>query len=157
MRWEMHCSQDTLHPSLPYSSAGWGDNSYLAILSKIIMMHFIYKALILHWHARCLPGSTAVRQLNFIELSDVIPVWMLADCKTSLRVLCIRLEFSLELPLILCVSLISFHNINKREYWGEKGLFQTGGLTLGCDLLGNWRFCVQSLTAKGEKCRSNGF
>lgn len=36
-------------------------------------MHFIYKALILHWHARCLPGSTAVRQLNFIELSDVIP------------------------------------------------------------------------------------
>lgn len=50
-------------------------------------MHSIYKALILHWHARCLPGSTAVKQLNFIELSNVIPVWMLANCKTSLRVL----------------------------------------------------------------------
>ena len=57
---------------------------------------------------------------------------------------------------VLCGSLISFHNINKREYWGEEGLFQTGGLTLSYDLLGNWRFCVQSLTAKGEKCRRNG-
>lgn len=96
-----------------------GDNSYLAILNKIIIMHFIYKTLILHWHARCLPLSTAVKQLNFIELSNVIPMWMLAYCKTSLRVLCV---FTIT-TLILCLSLISFHNNNKREYWREKGLF----------------------------------
>lgn len=90
----MRYAQDTQHHRLPCPSAGWGDNSYLAILGKIIMMHFIYKALILYWYARCLPGSTAVKQLNFIELSDVIPVWMWVHCKTSLRVLCIRLAFS---------------------------------------------------------------
>lgn len=69
------------------------------------MMHFIYKALILHWHARCLPGSTAVKQLNFIELSDVIPVWMLAYCKTSLRVFLYKTcIFSITTLDSLCIS-----------------------------------------------------
>lgn len=68
-------------------------------------MHSIYKALILHWHAKCLPGSTAVKQFNFIELSNVIPVWMLANGKTSLGVLLYKTcVFTIATVDSLCIS-----------------------------------------------------